>query len=368
MIFFIRSTDALNDPRLQKYIGFAENRKIPYRVVAWNRSANAQVKENYLFFNKSSRYGAGFKNLFSLLLFNLFVFRVLVKSREMVKTIHACDFDTILPALLFKKLFGGKLIYDIFDWYVDSRALVNPVLKSIILRLEAVCLKNSDATIICEEERASQLVVLPQKLWVLPNIPDMQNFEPHLHPGSSSKIRLSYVGILSPERGLEKAIRFVSAHSDHFEFHMAGMGQLQDEIVALVKTASNIFYYGEVPYKSGLNLMKNSDLIVALYEKTNPNHIYAAPNKYYEGLFLGKPILTTEGTLVGKKTAKHKTGFVIGENYEDLEQFFQQDFFESELDESGARGQSLWNLKYSDYVRHFMDNTYSVFINESNRQ
>jgi len=366
MIFFIRSTDALNDPRLQKYLGFTTSHNIGFRVVAWNRSSTALVKENYIFFNRSSQYGAGMKNLIGLMLFNLFIFRVLVKCRKEVQIIHACDFDTIVPAVLFKKLFGKKLIYDIFDWYVDSRAVSNPLLKGIILKMETVCLKNADATILCEEERVNQLVVQPKTLWILPNIPDLQSFEPQIQPRSSSKICLSYVGILSPERGLEKVIRFVSTHPDHFELHLAGMGQLQGEIVALVKTADNIFFYGEVPYQSGLNLMKNSDLIIALYEKTNPNHIYAAPNKYYEGLFLGIPILTTEDTLVGHKTAKHKTGFVIGENYEDMERFFQSSMSVSEMRESGARGFALWKLKYSGYIRDFMTNIYSVFVSGSN--
>lgn len=59
--------------------------------------------------------------------------------------------------------------------------------------------------------------------------------------------------------------------------------------------------------------MARSDIIAALYEKVVLNNEYAAPNKYFEGLYLRKPILTTRGTLVGNHTEEFKTGFVIGE-------------------------------------------------------
>ena len=35
--------------------------------------------------------------------------------------------------------------------------------------------------------------------------------------------------------------------------------------------------------------------MIALYDPDCPNHKYAAPNKFYEALMLGKPLITTKG-------------------------------------------------------------------------
>lgn len=108
--------------------------------------------------------------------------------------------------------------------------------------------------------------------------------------------------------------------------------------------------------------MANSDIIVAIYEKSVLNNVYAAPNKYYEGLYLGKPILTTKGTLVGKHTEQYNTGFVIGETLEEMESFFKQNKLKYRIMEYGQNAKKVWNEKYSNYVRIFMTHTYLPFV------
>ena len=78
-------------------------------------------------------------------------------------------------------------------------------------------------------------------------------------------------------------------------------------------------YFGKVSYTDGLRIMYNADLIYAMYSKINPNHIYAAPNKYYEAMFVGKPVITTEGIIVGDKITKKNYGVAIGERFLDLQ-------------------------------------------------
>ena len=107
--------------------------------------------------------------------------------------------------------------------------------------------------------------------------------------------------------------------------------------------------------------MNSSDLILAIYETDIPNHIYAAPNKYYEGLYLGKPILTTIGTFVGEKTEKLKTGFSIGETFDDYNSFFSTISKETFIT-TGNKASELWETNYSNYVNRFMNNKYIPFI------
>lgn len=80
---------------------------------------------------------------------------------------------------------------------------------------------------------------------------------------------------------------------------IAGYGakEIEERCINL-NEKDNIIYFGKVVYDQGLNIMYNGDVIYAMYCKTNPNHIFAAPNKYYEAMLLAKPIISTKGTIV----------------------------------------------------------------------
>ncbi|MEA4822326.1 MAG: hypothetical protein VB122_08910, partial [Erysipelotrichales bacterium] len=266
---------------------------------------NKKESETSFYFKKRAKYGRRFGNIFNLVKFNWFILKKLITIRNDYNVIHACDFDTILPSIFMRIFFKKHIIYDIFDWYIDSRGIKNFILKNIILFQEFINIKLSDAVIVCEQERVKQIKYTPKQLWILPNIP---NFD-YILPISkcNENLTISYVGILGEQRGLEKLINYAKEHKS-LNLEIAGFGPL-DFLLGDLKKYPNIVYYGSVKYQDALKIMNTSDIIYAIYEKTNPNHILAAPNKYYEGLFLGKPIITTKGTIVGDKTEKYNTGY-----------------------------------------------------------
>ena len=112
---------------------------------------------------------------------------------------------------------------------------------------------------------------------------------------------------------------------------------------------------------SGLPFGNSADLVMAVYEKVNKNHILAAPNKYYEGLYLGKPIITTAGTLIGDKTIKYNTGYAIEETYADLESLIDNLSVE-DIKIKTKNAQTLWDTKYSTYVSDFLHTVYLPFL------
>ena len=361
MVIFLRSTDGNPDSRLQKYLDCLSINNISYLVLCWDRFLKFEDNKNFTYFHKKAEYGSGMKNIGKLILFNLFLFKQLYKRRKTYNVIHACDFDTILPAIFMKLICRKKVIYDIFDWFVDSRELHNPFIKRIILQFEKYSLKKADITIICEEERRKQLCIQPKTLWVLPNIPYFSCNIESINKSINKPINISYVGVLTRHRGLEKILEIVSQNPHSLTLEIAGFGELEKLIIQYKKKYSNITFHGSVPYEKGLAIMNQSDLILAIYETDIPNHIYAAPNKYYEGLFLGIPILTTQKTFVGEKTEKYKTGFSVGESFAELNTFFDS----ISIDEIRLRGENanhLWKDSYSNFVVQFMTHKYIPFI------
>ena len=364
MIVFLRSLDCNPDPRVQKYCDYLTGEGLDYQIFCWDRDMKYSDDKIHTYFHKEASYGTGMKNASGILSFNKFLFKQLYKNRKTYKVIHACDFDTILPTLFFKVFFRKAVIYDIFDWFVDSRHFKNKFIKQTILFIEKIALCLSDAVIICDEERKPQLNHTPKRLWVLPNIPSFNFVEDVKAQGTINQngvIKLAYVGTMPADRGIDKLLECVK-NNPSLELDIAGFGIMSKLVQEYSDKCPNIRFYGTVPYDKGMQLMANSDIIIAIYEKKVLNNVYAAPNKYYEGLYLGKPILTTEGTLVGNHAEKYKTGFVIGETMDEMDAFFKQKDLKSKITEFGQNAKKVWKEKYCNYVKTFMNQIYLPFV------
>ncbi len=363
MIALLRSTDGQPDSRFEKYVDFLYDKKIKYLTFCWDRLGIKTDSSNQFYYKRHSSYGLKFGNIKNLIGFNWFLFKSLVKHRKEYRVIHAADFDTILPAIWMKLFFRKKVIYDIYDWYIDSRGLYKSKLKHIIKFLEFVNIKLSDMVIICEPEREKQIEFKSNNLKVLPNIPNFKEERKQLIKPNSNVITIAYVGILGDQRGLKNLIR-LAENNKSVNIEVGGFGPLESNFIESDNRLHNFHYHGRMNYNEALDLMNSADLIYAIYERSNPNNILAAPNKYYEGLYLGKPIITTEGTLVGAKVKKFNTGFAIDEKYESLEKLLHS-LERSTLNKMANNSKDLWNKTYKHYVEQFLQLEYLPFIIKS---
>lgn len=364
MIVLLRANDIITDSRVLKYLNFFEKSKINYRIIGWNRDGNNNKKNNTYFFEKKAGYNLGKKAILNRFLWNLFLLKKLIKIRKQYKIIHACDFDTVLPALIMKIFFNKKVIFDIFDWFSDTIITNNFFIDRMINILEKKAVKMSDYVIICEEERKKQIKIVPKKLLILPNIPNFIDNRGNFSEENKKTdiLKISYVGGLYEDRNIHILLEEVSKNSKLY-LYIAGFGDVAIEGMCeeYSKKFSNIKFYGRVKYEEGINIMANSNIIYAMYCKTNRNHLYAAPNKYYESLMLGKPLITTVGTIVGEKVSKYNTGFVIGEKSEDTRKIFDE-ILNSNIHEKSENCLKIWEENYKNYMEVFFNTTYKEII------
>ena len=79
----------------------------------------------------------------------------------------------------------------------------------------------------------------------------------------------------------------------------------------ITKKCNRIFYYGKLPYNNTLSLEQACDIMTAIYDPKVPNHKFAAPNKFYESLMLGKPIVMARNTGFDEIIEKNNIGCLI---------------------------------------------------------
>ena len=358
MIVLLRSTDGNPDSRFEKYVDFLESQGVDYLTICWDRKNIKRNDAHHLYYKKPSFYGKKWKNLGGHIGFYWFLLRTLFLQRKKYNVIHACDLDTVIPAVLARIFLCKRYIYDVFDWFVDSNN-INGILKYFVYAIEYINIKLANAVIVCEKERVKQIIFKPRKLWILPNIPNMANMS---LPESSKneKLTIAYVGILSVNRGIEHLVEYAKKYPERINIKVAGFGKLEC-LFEDFKSFSNIKYFGPVSYQRALEIMCSADVIMAIYEKTDKNQILAAPNKYYEGLCLGKPIITTIGTIPGNRSIENNTGYAIDEQYSDLESLINSLSYD-DIEIKSKNAKHLWDSKYSNYVQNFLENNYLPFI------
>lgn len=368
MILLIRDNECF-EPRVQNYLHYFKNNNIDYRVIAWNRNGSAQEDDHIDFFQKRAAYGKRIKNIPNKLLWMLYVNKMIWKYRKNIEAIHACDIDAAIPAYFAGKCIHKIVLFDIFDW-ISSLTGKGMVYKAVEF-MQNYIYKHADAIILCEEERKQQAKTTNEHVFVLPNIPDgmIQCDEDTMcrinEVKQNYRYVISYTGVFDRDRGLENLLKCVSKMPDLL-LNIAGFGVLEDMIKDYADHCENICYFGRVDYSVAQAIMKCSDVMAAMYYLSSPLHRYAAPNKYYESLYLGVPIITTENTLVGHKTEKYDTGFVIDESISSLESLLKQLNLQM-ISEKKKNCSSTWDTVYIHYYNDFMESKYLRFINESER-
>ena len=285
--------------------------------------------------------------------------------RKDCDAIHACDIDGILPALITGKPLGKKVIFDIFDWI--SSLTGKGIVYKIVEFLQNFCYKHSDAVILCEEERKAQAKADNDTIFIVPNIPDGKTaFDPDALVKTAADLEryeyvVSYVGVFDRDRGLENLVEAV-AKCPNVKLNIAGFGVLEELIRSYADSCDNITYWGRVDYAVGQAIQKNSSMIAAMYHLTSPLHKFAAPNKYYESLVLGVPMITTENTLVGFKVAKFDTGFILDETAGSLLTLLQQENLKEQIKVKKKNCSNTWEKVYKDYYEDYMVNKYMAFV------
>lgn len=285
------------------------------RIFEKQYSFKSAVIKNYeiQFFGQM---GKGIKNLFNLLAYQFIILAWLLKNNSKFEAIHSFDLDTGISAFIVTKLFRKKFIYHIADFYVDSRRGIPKVLKKYVKKLEYYIISKADATIICTQERRTQIKgSKPKQLYVMHNSPLEELTYEKININSvtlndNNVLKLCYVGLLSEIRFIKEILEIVK-NDKRFILNIAGFGVLESYVKDYAEKYSNINFYGKVIYKESLKLYRNSDIMFAMYNPNHPNHKYSAPNKVYEAMMLGKPIIVAKNTGIDELVFKEKIGFVV---------------------------------------------------------
>ncbi len=319
-ILILRSNPVDPDPRVEKLAGTFSGIGHKVTVLGWDRTGRLPSREEkpYGVVHRlaiPARFGRGIYNSVHLLRFEAGLLRWLVLHHSEYEILHACDFDTVLPALLVRRLWKKKVVYDIFDFYAEMLRATPDFLKRLIRRVDLWAIGRADALILADDSRLEQVrSSRPRRISVICNSPE--DYRPDAQasadrrPRSSSQLRVAFVGLLQVERGLLELLEVLSQHPE-WSLDLAGFGGDERPIVSRANKLENVRFHGRVSYQAAMVLNSRADALIATYDPRIPNHRYASPNKLFEAMMLAKPIIVAEGTNMDLIVSKAGCGVVV---------------------------------------------------------
>lgn len=313
-IIFIRSSN--NPARVEKEASSLKKAGYSVDILYWDRNSNkSRIEMND---GISIRYfglkaPCGKVSLFPyLLLWWIYEFIFLLKNDYDI--IHACCFDTVIPTIPIKIIRKNKLVYDIFDFYSETLPLNIPkLLTFLVSRMEIFSIRFADYVIIVDECRYIQIKEASIKnLAVIMNCPSENHILNERMP-KHEIFTVFYGGMISKTRGLTELINAINGEHD-ITLIIAGMGEDEDLYRPIFENTKNIISLGWINYQKYIELTAQADAVFGFYDPSIPNNKLASPNKLFEAMMCGTPIIINEETSMRNIVSANKCGIIIPYN------------------------------------------------------
>lgn len=147
-------------------------------------------------------------------------------------------------------------------------------------------------------------------VWLIYNLPLRK--ETFASPRLESKLLL-YQGMLHPYRGLEELILALK-YVEQWKLWIVGDGPLRSHLEILVKQQGlegRVRFFGMVPFEAVDEYTRQATMGVSAELPRGLNHKYALPNKLFDYIQLGIPVLAGEAPLVQRIVRHYECGVVV---------------------------------------------------------
>lgn len=234
-------------------------------------------------------------------------------------TLRQCDvilvgypgqFDLPL-AWLVAKLLDKKLVFDpvilMFNALANDIGVIQQ--QSLVTRLlrqfERWVMSLPELVIASTQEQkdffVAQVGVPPAKVAVVYLAADDQLYYPSHQPPADDRFRVVYYGLFTPLHGVAHLLDAAKLcqREPRLLFQLVGQGQLyqQARAQAAALQLQNVEFYPDLNESNALTLLQAADVFVG-FLAVNPTMDREIPNKVYQGLALGKVVVTGDSPAV----------------------------------------------------------------------
>jgi glycosyltransferase involved in cell wall biosynthesis len=248
--------------------------------------------------------------LFFFLIFNKF------------DVIVANDLDTLLASFLASKIKNIPLVYDSHEYFCETPELVNrPKVQNIWKKIERFIFPKLQDIITVNESIANAYQNIYNKnLKIVRNIPFKSAFEEveimdknSLGIENDKKVIILQGAGININRGAEEALEAMQ-YVENAVLLIIGSGDvieiLKEKRVEL-NLENKVLILPKMPFKKLIAYTKMADLGLTLDKGDNLNYQYSLPNKLFDYIHAGIPVLSSKLIELERIINKYEIGFFI---------------------------------------------------------
>lgn len=250
--------------------------------------------------------------------YNLRLFFLLLFSK--VDLLYSNDLDTLLPNYLISRLRGKEIIYDSHEYYLGVPELQGRgFVKSVWSAVEKFCLPKVKRLITVNQSIANLYkqdygVVMT----VVRNVPKTLELKEkktreELDLPTDKKIIILQGSGINVDRGGEEAVQAMR-HLEDAILLILGSGDVMPVLQTIAEEdgiKGKVIFKGRRPFQEMMQYTQNADLGLTLDKDTSINYRYSLPNKLFDYVQAGIPVLASRLPEVENVVATYKVGDFI---------------------------------------------------------
>jgi glycosyltransferase involved in cell wall biosynthesis len=250
--------------------------------------------------------------------FNFFFLLIKNLLKHKAEVYFAEDIYTLPVVYFFAKLNKAKIFYNSRELYAHLAGLRNKsTIQSIIARIERTFIYKVDTVFVTgdmdakfiEESYGIKNIIVIRNLPKFKNEIEPINLKVKLGIPSNAKILL-YQGVILEGRGILYLINLLDK-LENVHFVIVGDGEFKDKFqkeTEKLKIKNRVHFIGVVNHKELLSYTAAADIGIALIENISVSYYYALPNKLFEYIMAGIPILSSQLPQMEKIITEYKVG------------------------------------------------------------
>ncbi|MDG2463957.1 MAG: glycosyltransferase [Crocinitomicaceae bacterium] len=317
--YVLVSNDLYTDQRVHKVCEFLHENGMDVTLLGRKLPNSKELEpRNYT----TKRFGLWFKKgplFYANLNLKLYTFLFFKKCDLIV----ANDLDTLIAGYLSaKRKKNCELVYDSHEFYTGVPELVNrPSVQRIWERIEGwifpklnkIYTVNQSIADIYEKKYGEKLFVVRN---VSPRITDLDivSKETYEIPSDKKMLILQGAGI-NVDRGAEELVEAM-IEIDEAVLVIVGDGDVVPQLKTFVEANNldqKVFFLGKKPYLEMLAISALADIGFSLDKSTNINYENSLPNKIFDYIQAGTPIIASNIKEVRNVVETHEIGLIIEE-------------------------------------------------------
>lgn len=250
--------------------------------------------------------------------------RLLIFCKNLNPSVIHCHWIEALPVgYLYRRLINkeAKIVYDAHELETEKFGVYNTFKKPLYQRLERMAIRYADLVLVVSPSIAGwyRREYGLDNLCVVRNVPNQNQSEAEDRPIDfrnifgigDDEIIFIYQGRLSPARSLEILIQVFQSLPRRYHIVIMGYGPLESVIREAADTNKNIHFHSAVPAEDVLSYTRAADVGIALIENVCLSYQYCLPNKLFEFILSGIPVIVSDCPDMADIVTRYRCGWTL---------------------------------------------------------